>query len=513
ALNQNQTLAPEPQELAWPEPVALPNALPPVEPFEPELLPATLRPWVADAAERMQCPQDFVAVGVIVGLSSLIGARAIVAPKAHDDWRVVPNLWGLVVGRPGVMKTPALSEALKPLRHLEAQARELWQFEHEAWALDSKVADMAAKQNEKLAEREALKNPEKARALLQPIETPQEPLPRRFIVNDATVEKLGELLKVNPWGLLVFRDEIHGLLANMDRQGQEGSRAFYLSGYDGNQGHAVDRIARGETYISRVCLAMLGGIQPGKMESYVREAVVGGHKDDGLLQRFGLAVWPDVNKKFFYVDRRPDSSAQQQIMQVFERLCSLQPQSESEPQVWRFSPAAQALFEEWLVPFEMNLRADELHPALISHLSKYRKLIPALALVFALVDTPDSGHVIQEQELLRALAWGDYLRSHAERVYAAAVMPETAGAHNLLGKIKAGKLAEGEGASPATLEPWRVATKHWAGLNTPDLVRKAANVLVDYGWLIPDRLSAGPKGGRPSERYQIHPDLVHGVIQ
>jgi hypothetical protein len=61
----------------------------------------------------------------------------------------------------------------------------------------------------------------------------------------------------------------------------------------------------------------------------------------------------------------------------------------------------------------------------VSHLAKYRKLIPALALVFALVDTPDSGGVIHERELIRALAMGDYLRPHAERLYAAAVIPET----------------------------------------------------------------------------------------
>ena len=44
-------------------------------------------------------------------------------------------------------------------------------------------------------------------------------------------------------------------------------------------------------------MAMLGGIQPGKVQSYVREAVNGGAGDDGLLQRFGLAVWPDVERE------------------------------------------------------------------------------------------------------------------------------------------------------------------------------------------------------------------------
>jgi len=202
----------------WTEPAALPDGLPPVQPFDPELLPEALRGWVADIADRMQCPPDFPAVGVVVAVSSLIGARAVVAPKARDDWRVVPNLWGLIVGRPGVMKSPALGEALKPLHRLEATEREQWQAAHEAWQLDCKVADMAAKQNEKQAEREAVKNPDKARALIQPSETPTEPVARRYVVNDATVEKLGELLTQNPWGTLSYRDELHvGIPEQRDR--------------------------------------------------------------------------------------------------------------------------------------------------------------------------------------------------------------------------------------------------------------------------------------------------------
>lgn len=491
----------------WPDPTPLPEALPPVAPFDPELLPEALRGWVADIAHRMQCPPDFPAVGALTAISSLIGARAVVLPKARDDWRVVPNLWGLIVGRPGVMKSPALNEVLKPLHRLEEAERERWQAEHDAWELDTKVAEMAAKQNEKQAAQQAAKDPIRARSLLVPVDTPAEPMARRYVVNDATVEKLGEILESNSWGTLSYRDEIHGLLRDMDKPGQEGSRSFYLQAYDGNQGYTVDRIMRGTHFIPRVCLAMLGGMQPGKLQSYVRDAVSGGSGDDGLLQRFGLTVWPDINREWECVDKWPDSSAKQAALAVFERLNQLQPTSESEPQEWRFSPEAQDLYWQWVEPFETEIRGDDLHPALISHLSKYRKLVPALALLFALIDTPDNGNVIHERELLRALAWADYLRTHAERVYAAAVIPETSGAKQLVEKIKTGKLCDGNGVRMDAFTPREVAVKHWTGLGTPDAVRKAADLLVDYGWLEHEAVPAGAKGGRPTEQYLIHPML------
>lgn len=490
----------------WPAPTPLPNALPPVQAFYAELLPLALRGWVMDIAHRMQCPADFPAVAVLAALSSLIGARAVVQPKARDDWQVVPNLWGMTIGRPGVKKSPALSEALKPLSRLQADEFELHQAAHEAWRLDCKVSSMQDDLNEKKAKGLAGKDPAAARALLEPVPVPTEPAARRLIVNDATVEKLGELLMQNPWGVLSYRDELYGLLTGLDKQGQEGSRAFYLQSYDGNQGYTFDRIGRGTTHIPRVCLAMIGGIQPGRIQEYVRGAVAGGSADDGLLQRFGLAVWPDTGGGYVHVDQWPDTAAKQDAWAVFERLAALQPASETEATIWRFDEAAQALFVEWLVPFETEIRGDELHPAMVSHLSKYRKLIPALALVFALIDTPDSGGVIHEPELLRAIAWGDYLRTHANRLYAAASTPENTGAAALLAKIKAGKIEDG-------FTPRQVAQKCWSGLGTPETVRSAADTLVLFDWLRREVVQSGDAmgRGRPSERYAINPAALKEV--
>lgn len=496
---------------SWPEPTPLPDGLPPVHSFDAELLPEALRAWVMDIAHRMQCPPDFPAVAALVALSSLIGARAVIQPKVRDDWQVVPNLWGAVVGRPGVKKSPALSEALKPLNRLQAAEFESWRTAHESWEMDCRVIAMQGDANERDAKKLASKNPARARELLAPLDTPPEPIARRYIVNDATVEKLGELIQQNEWGVLSYRDELYGLLTGLDKQGQEGARAFYLQGYDGNQGYTFDRIMRGTVHIPRVCLSMIGGIQPGKIQEYVRGAMAGGSADDGLLQRFGLTVWPDVAGDYIHVDQWPDTPAKQAAWAVFERLAQLQPESDTEPVVWRFSDDAQDLFVQWLVPFETKLRGDDLHPAMVSHLAKYRKLIPALALVFALIDTPDSGNVVHERELLRALAWGgDYLPSHANRLYSAAMMPETTNAATLLSKIKGGKLADSDGVVLDSFTPRQVAVKHWAGLATPDAVRKAAGVLTDYDCLRRDAVHSGSTGGRPSDRYLINPVLLKG---
>lgn len=490
----------------WPEPMTLPDQLPPVQALDPALIPEALRGWVMDISHRMQCPPDFSAAAALVALSSVIGARAVVKPKARDDWAVVPNLWGLAIGRPGVMKSPAITEVLKPLHRLQAQERERWKDAHEDWELNNKVAELDVADREKRAKQVIGKDKAKAKELLTPDAAGDpEPTKREFIVNDATVEAFQEVLAVNPWGTLAYRDEIYGMLSGLDKQGQEGSRAFYLTGYDGDKGYTTLRIIRGETYIPRVCVAMLGGIQPSRIQSYVRGAVDGGAADDGLLQRFGLAVWPDVAPEFVYVDQWPDTPNRQQANAVFDRLAALEPHSDNEPQDWRFSPEAQALFVEWYTASRQELKRGELHPAMESHLSKYAKLIPALSLIFALVDDPNANKIIHEREFLRALTWGDYLRSHAERLYSAATTPETGAANTLLTKISTGKLVDGAGVILDAFTPRQVAVKHWTGLATPQAVRDAAELLADFDWLRRETAGPGAAGGRPSERYLINP--------
>ena len=114
--------------------------------------------------------------------------------------------------------------------------------------------------------------------------------------------------------------------------------------------------------------------------------------------------------------------------------------------------------------------------------------------------------------MVRALAMGDYLRSHANRLYAAAVIPETTNAATLLAKIRNGKLADRDGVLLDSFTPRQAALKHWAGLGTPDAVRKAADLLVDFDYLRREVVQSTDQlgRGRPSDRYLIKPKLFKG---
>jgi len=153
-------------------------------------LPAALAPWVADVADRVQCPPDFVAVGVMVAAAAVIGRQVSIRPKRQDDWAVVPNLWGLAVGAPGSMKSPALAEALRPLRRLvtDAQAR----YEEQRLAQQGRVAERRGRRHDlarHLCDSVAGKEPPEPEEAVRRDPPPAE---HRYLVNDTTVEKLGE---------------------------------------------------------------------------------------------------------------------------------------------------------------------------------------------------------------------------------------------------------------------------------------------------------------------------------
>ena len=124
----------------WPEPKPLPTRLLPVAPFDASFLPSSIRPWVSDVADRMQCPAEYVAIPAVVALGAILGRKVALAPQQRTDWREVANIWGLIVGRPGAMKTPAADEGLKFSKRLDADANKANEAAEKAHANDMALA-------------------------------------------------------------------------------------------------------------------------------------------------------------------------------------------------------------------------------------------------------------------------------------------------------------------------------------------------------------------------------------
>ena len=102
----------------------------------------------------------------------------------------------------------------------------------------------------------------------------------------------------------------------------------------------------------------------------------------------------------------------------------------------------------------------------------------------------------------QAAAWCEYLESHARRVYSCIVTPQLRAARELADKIKHRKVATDRFFSCR-----EVYLKGWSGLDSPEAVKQAAEVLQDAGWVRDLSTESGPFGGRPSNRYEVNPGV------
>lgn len=494
----------------WPTPIPLRDELPPVLPLNLPLLPSQLSGWVQDIAERMNCPPDLVAIPAMVSAGALIGRRIGIRPQRHTDWLEVGNLWGCVVARPGSMKSPAASEALSPMRRLEAKAAE----ENQAALVEFKAAELVYKLERDGAEkcaRQSLRQNGRAAAMaiMQAVAEPLSPPMRRHLTSDATAEKLGEICAANPNGIMVHRDELLSLFADLDNPEKTSARGFFLTGWSGMEGYTFDRIMRGTVRIPAVNLSVFGTTQPSRIAGYVRDSL--NRFDDGMVQRLQLLAWPDFSGEFREADRFPDSAARRMAHECYTDLASVDVRELGAK--WdevdgahgvpflRFADDAQEAFSAWRAALEQNLRGEDLAPAMIAHLSKYRGLVPRLALVCHLAN--NAFGPVSMQATMQAIGWADYLESHARRVYASLSIDNAEAARAIWRKVKRGDLA-------GQFTARDIQRKGWSGLTDKRRIAAGLEALSDADWISVNDANAGERGGRPSTFYLANPKALNG---
>ncbi len=478
------------EEHKWTVPQKLPDSLKPVPDLNSEHLPDALRAAAIDIADRLQCPIDYLVVSMLSAAGAIVGNRIGIYPLSKDEtWEVFPCLWGGIVGPPGSKKTPALNAALAPIKALEAAALVKYELAYSQYKVDSNQYKS-----------DLLKCKKEPSGTL-PVE-PEEPKPERYVVHDTTYQKLGEILANNPRGVLALSDELSGLLQSLDAPGQEAARGFYLTGWGGNSGYSFDRIGRGSIVLPRYCLSVFGGFQPDRIKSYVHSTQKGNSKNDGLLQRFQLLVWPDLVYSKGVVDRTPDKAAIEKYNSAMKnlRLSSNQMSGTQRCQMLHFDEEAQELLLRWYEKLERMLLNSNLGSAQQSHFAKYRSLIPALALIYHLLDGQRGSVGIGN--LVKAIRFAFYLKGHAARIYAS-----VSGLDHTSTDVLARKLLRGDLSDGFTCRT--VYVKGWTGLSTKEIAQSALDTLVESGWL----LEVETKGiGRSTLAYRINREISEELL-
>ena len=526
----------------WAEPLPIPTSeLLPVEVFDcDKLLPPVLRGFVKDCAYRTQTPPDLIASPLMGMFSALLGANYRMHPKQYDDWAEVPNLWSMIIATPGSMKTYCLSEALKPMKFLAATARQTYDEELEVYQRDFKCYEIEQKALNSVL-REAIKKKMKSRsseqsenldamikdyrAQMEALYKPEYPFEKRYMTSDSTIEMLQELLKRNAAGLLVERDEIISLLVTFEMSGREADRGFYLAGWNGGGDYHVDRIGRGSTYVPHLCLSIVGTTQPEKIQAYISKNTAA-LANDGLIQRFQLMVYPNPLPERKYIDQWPSTGAKNAVYDVVKTISQSDflrehkqalnahfkkkdDSNEEELLIipFRFDKPAQKLFKQWFEGLEKKIDAEE-ETIIKEHLSKYRGLIPSLALILHVVGIASSDSKeyspVSLESLQRAILWHSYLESHARRIYSMGMNSSSEKAVLALSnKLLKGAVEDGFSVRA-------IYRKNYKGLGRDsDLIKEACEELRELNWLRSTLIPAS-KQQAATTTYHINPAIQSG---
>lgn len=468
-----------------------------------ETLPDQVKGWIQALTNQMQISPDYIAAALIVHIGSLIGRKRGLELRTGTNWIEFPNLWGMLIGRPSSMKSVALQSVIKPLIALGDQARSKYkqdmkrfQIELEAWEMQKKAHQEKYKNSFKESKLKEFSTTE-----YNPTDPPEKPKQKRYKSDDPTVEKLGVILAENPQGILLYRDELAGWLNSFQKKGRENDRPFFLEGWSAKQGFEIDRIGREAPHIEAVCISILGGIQPGPISQYIHSAIKGGMGDDGLIQRFQIMVWPDSKQDWELIENIDIGIWEPWIYQIFNNLDQFQ-FNNGQPIILSFNREAQALFDQWQKELENRLRKGNLPPHMEAHLGKYKKLLPALCLIFehmqSALDNEYPQH-ITPQCVQKAIIWLKYFESHAERIYGSSAHAIPQAATNLIRRIQ-----QKEVKIPFTARDVYHG-RHWAGLSNADEVEEVLEYLIEKNCI---KCSTLQTSGRPTKKYWVHPKIL-----
>jgi Protein of unknown function (DUF3987) len=502
------------EETRWQPKGKIPDVSPDPEDMPEDMLPDALKNWIVDSAKRACVHVTFIAVIAMCSVGAVVGRTLGIHPKRRDDWLEIPNLWSAIVAPPSSLKSHAVSEGTVHLKRLAVNATKEYKKQlsenkakKEIMELELSALKKLAKDSDKPSDFQA-----KIQAKLEEIAALEAVTERRYIVNDVTMEKAGELLVENPRGLLLLRDELVGLLKACDKSGYEAYRPFLLEAWNGKGSYTFDRIGRGTLHVPTVTLSLCGGIQPGRLRSYITGAIGEDEQADGLLQRFQLLVWFDRARAWQRVDEIPDKEARERAYRLFEFLDLKLPARAKNVQTFdpddipglRFSDEAQEIFNAWLDSHMNKLRSNDLKgtPAFQAHLAKYNKLVPALALLFHLCDLGEhDAHnltSVSADALNLAIKWAEYLEQHARKLYALELNTPLINAQTLAEKIETGELVDGQNIS-------LIYERRWKGLTKAADVEAALKVLEGVHWVRIEQIKN--EGARATKVIRLHPDL------
>jgi hypothetical protein len=244
--------------------------------FPLEVFPEEIQKYILLCNKTLNSSIDYMGCSMLWLNSIIIGNSINIEVK--KGWVETANIWIALVGKAGIGKTPSISNITFPI--MKRNSKEIKNY------------------IKKYDDFEKYKSLEKSEQNLQ--EEKKKPSKTQFIVNDVTLEALVEMHGENKNGIGVLKDELAGWFKDMNKYRQGSDTEHWLSSWSGKEINMNRKTAK-SAFVEKAFIPVLGGIQPGIMDSFYTEE----NKDNGFIDRM-LFSFPELTVEEYNDDEMKD---------------------------------------------------------------------------------------------------------------------------------------------------------------------------------------------------------------
>lgn len=313
-----------------------------------EGLPKQLQDIINECARVYGTHRDFWTGAVLMASALALGNNYRVKTQYTNG----AVLWLGIVAKTGTGKTEPLRFAFRPFHDRDDEAirnyeKELSEYEH------------YRRIDKKQREEEGI------------VINADVPSWRQYVINDITPEGIFYILKNNPRGISLVRDELRGWIDDFGRYNKSGEESTWLTSWS-EQPITINRKNDKPIKINRPFICVAGGLQP----SELAKLAAGSRAVNGFMQRICF-VYPDkADRPYFNEDELRHKFIDDYDNYITELLSFNNP----EPENIRLDEEATRIFKDF-----NNRLSDEINQLDDEFLTGICAKLPIIALRLALV--------------------------------------------------------------------------------------------------------------------------------
>jgi len=350
--------------------------------FPIEVFPASIQILITELNRCLNYSTDFTACAIMSAYATMNGNKYKLRVK--NGWDAPTIFWFSIVGEPGVMKSHPIKTIIKPLQEIDKRNK----VEYDR--LNNEYKAIADKDKGNY----------------------QKPKFYQHVVYDSTLEALHDIHSYNTRGLLFYKDELVGLLNDMNKYRKGSDEQFWLESFN-NASYIVNRVSKEPLMIENTNINIIGTIQPTEITKIMEQ-----HGGNGLIDRFLYTsnesnIYPisfnDIDNK--YLD---------EWYKCIETLNTLLTYvNPSNTEYIKFSPEALKIFvalDEQICELQ---KSEETTFQMKNYLNKMKTYAPRFALLMYIFDMYAFGYVgdILPDQMFRAAKIIDYFIKSATFIF------------------------------------------------------------------------------------------------